>query len=141
MADSAQDPTQLSDQPAGDLLRQLSEQTATLVRQELDLARAEVTEKGKQAGLGAGMFGAAGLIGLFALGALTAAIILLLATAITGWLSALIVAAVYGAVAGVLVLNGRSRVQRAVPPVPEQSLESVKTDVEVTRERVQEGRR
>jgi hypothetical protein len=100
-----------------------------------------VTEKGKQAGLGAGMFGAAGLIGLFALGALTAAIILLLATAITGWLSALIVAAVYGAVAGVLVLNGRSRVQRAVPPVPEQSLESVKTDVEVTRERVQEGRR
>ena len=141
MADSAQDPTQLSDQPAGDLLRQLSEQTATLVRQELDLARAEVTEKGKQAGLGAGMFGAAGLIGLFALGALTAAIILLLATAITGWLSALIVAAVYSAVAGVLVLNGRSRVQRAVPPVPEQSLESVKTDVEVTRERVQEGRR
>ena len=82
-----------------------SDQTATLVRQELELAKAELTTKGKQVGLGAGMFGGAGVFGVYAFGALTAALILALSLAVTGWLAALIVAAVYGAIAGVLALR------------------------------------
>jgi uncharacterized membrane protein YqjE len=131
----------LSDRSVSDLLKQLSDQTATLVRQELELAKVELTAKGKQAGIGVGMFGAAGMIGLYALGALTAAVILALSLAMTGWLAALIVAAVYGAVAGVLALKGRSRVARGVPPTPEQTVQTVKEDVQVTREAVREGRR
>jgi uncharacterized membrane protein YqjE len=124
-----------------ELLKQLSDQTATLVRQELELAKVELTEKGKQAGIGAGMFGAAGMVGLYALGALTAAIILALSLAVSGWVAALIVAAGYGAVAGGLALNGKTRVQRGVPPAPEQTVETVKDDLEYTRERAKEGRR
>ncbi len=129
-----------SDRPVGDLLRELSEQTTTLVRQELELAKLELTQKGKRAGIGAGMFGGAGAVGLYAFGALTAAVILLLATAMTGWLAALIVAVVYGAVAGVLALSGKSKVQQAVPPVPEQATESVKEDVQWTKTRARQGR-
>src|SRR5436305_1685532 len=102
------DESALSDQPMADLLRQLSDQTSTLVRKELELARAEMTVKGKQAGKGAGMFGGAGLFGLYALGALTACVILALSTAMDGWIAALIVAAVYAAVAGVLALVGKN---------------------------------
>jgi hypothetical protein len=131
----------LSDRSIAELLGQLSEQTAALVRQELDLARAELTTKGKQAGIGAGMFGGAGLFGLYALGALTACVILALATAMDGWLAALIVAAVYGAIAGVLALTGKNRVKQGVPPVPEQTVETVREDVDLTRQRVKEGRR
>jgi uncharacterized membrane protein YqjE len=129
-----------SDRPVGDLLRELSEQTAMLVRQELELAKLELTEKGKRAGIGAGMVGGAGAVGLYALGALTAALILLLATAVKGWLAALIVAVVYGAVAGALAFSGKSKVQQAVPPVPEQATESVKEDVEWTKTRAKQGR-
>jgi hypothetical protein len=131
----------LSDRSIAELLGQLSEQTAALVRQELDLARAELTTKGKQAGIGAGMFGGAGLFGLYALGALTACVILALATAMDGWLAALIVAAVYGAIAGVLALTGKNRVKQGVPPVPEQTVETVREDVDLARQRVKEGRR
>jgi uncharacterized membrane protein YqjE len=131
----------LNDRSVPELLRQLSDQTATLVRQELDLAKVELTEKGKQAGIGAGMFGAAGVVGLYALGALTAAVILALSLAMSGWLAALIVAVVYGAVAGVLALTGKSRVERGVPPTPEQTVQTVKEDVAVAREAVKEGRR
>ncbi len=131
---------ELSERSIADLLRQLSEQTATLVRQELDLAKAELTVKGKQAGLGAGMFGGAGVFGLYAVGALTACVILALSLAVAGWLAALIVAVVYGAIAGGLALTGKSKVQEAVPPVPEQAVESVKDDVESTKQRAKEGR-
>ena len=131
----------LNDRSIAELLGRLSEQTAALVRQELDLARAELTTKGKQAGVGAGMFGGAGLFGLYALGALTACLILALATAMDGWLAALIVAAVYGAIAGVLALTGKNRVKQGVPPVPEQTVETVREDVDVARRRVKEGRR
>ncbi len=141
MAADQRDTPEMSDRSVSDLLRQLSDQTATLVRQELELAKAELTVKGKAAGIGAGMFGAAGLIGLFALGALTAAIVLALSLAVTGWLAALIVAAVYGAVAGGLALQGKTKVQQGVPPTPEQTVQTVKEDVEVTRQRAQEGRR
>ncbi len=129
-----------SDRSIAELLRQLSDQTATLVRQELDLAKAELAEKGKKAGLGAGMFGGAGVFGLYAVGALTACVILALSTAVAGWLAALIVAGLYGAIAGVLALSGKSQVKQAVPPVPERTIESVKEDVEVAKQRVKEGR-
>lgn len=131
----------LSDRSVADLLKQLSDQTATLVREELELARVELTAKGKQAGLGAGMFGAAGMLGLFALGALTAAAILALSLAVAGWLSALIVAAVYGILAGGLALTGKGRVSRGVPPTPDQTVETVREDVAYTKERAREGRR
>jgi hypothetical protein len=129
-----------SDRPIGELMRELSEQTSTLVRQELELAKLELGEKGKRAGIGAGMFGGAGVLGLYAVGALTACFVLALSTAVTGWLAALIVAAVYGAVAGILALSGKSKVQGAVPPVPEQATESVKEDVQWTKTRAKQAR-
>ncbi len=131
---------ELSDRSIAELLRQLSDQTTTLVRQELDLAKAELTVKGKQAGLGAGMFGGAGVFGLYGVGALTACVILALSTAVAGWLAALIIAAVYGAIAGGLALTGKNKVQEDVPPMPEQTVESVKDDVEMTKQRAKEGR-
>ena len=130
----------VSDRSVADLLKQASDQTATLVRQELELAKAELTTKGKQVGLGAGMFGGAGVFGLYAFGALTAAIILALGLAMTGWLAALIVAVVYGAVAGGLALQGKRKVKAGAPPMPEQTLQSVKTDVQSTKDHVKEGR-
>jgi hypothetical protein len=131
----------LTDRSIAELVKELSDQSATLVRQEVDLAKAELAVKGKQAGMGAGMFGGAGVFGLYALGALTACVILALATAVTAWLAALIVAAVYGSAAGVLALRGRTKLQQGVPPVPEQTVESVKEDVEWTKQRAKEGRR
>ena len=131
----------LREQSIGELLKQLSEETTTLVRKELELAKAEVTEKGKQAGIGAGMFGGAGLFGLFAFGALTAAFIGAVDLAVPFWAAALIVAAVYGAIAGVLALTGKNKVQEATPPVPEQAVDNVKEDVAWTKQRAQAGRR
>jgi uncharacterized membrane protein YqjE len=117
------------DQSVGDLLKQLSQETATLVRKEVELARAEVTEKGKQAGVGAGMFGGAGIAGLLALGSLTACLIALLATGMKVWIAALIVTVLWAAVAGVLALMGRNKVQEATPPA-EQTVETIKEDVQ-----------
>ena len=119
----------LRDRPVGDLLKQLSEDTATLVRKEVELARAEVTEKGKQAGMGAGMFGGAGIAALLALGSLTACLVALLATRMEVWIAALIVTVLWAAIAGVLALVGKSRVQEATPPV-EQTVETIKEDVQ-----------
>jgi putative superfamily III holin-X len=132
--------TQLSDRSVADLLRQASDQTATLVRQELDLAKAELTVKGKQVGLGAGMFGGAGAFGIYAFGALTAAIILALSLVMSGWLAGLIVAVAYGAIAGILALLGKRRVQAGTPPIPEHSVQSVKDDLESTKQHLKEGR-
>jgi MFS family permease len=130
-----------SERPVGELVKELSEQTSRLVRQELELARAELTQKGKRAGIGAGMFGGAGLFGLFAFGALTACFVLALDTAMAGWLAALIVAAVYGAIAAVLALTGKRKVKEATPPAPEQAIDSVKEDVQWAKQRAQAGRR
>lgn len=121
---------ELQDASLGDLLKQLSEQTTTLVRQEIDLAKAEVTQKGKQASAGAGVLAAAAIVGLLALGALTAMFIALLDTAMATWLAALIVTVVYGAIAGALAVVGRGRLKAATPVVPEQTVETVKEDVE-----------
>jgi membrane protein len=129
------------DQPVGELFSRLSEQTSTLIRQEMALARAELTEKGKTAGIGAGMFGGAGALGFFAFAALTACFILALAEAVDGWLAALIVAVVYAAIAGVLALTGKKKVEEAGPPIPERAVQSVKEDVEVTKQHAQAGRR
>jgi uncharacterized membrane protein YqjE len=126
---AAQGQDELRDQSIGDLLKQLSQETATLARKEVELAKAEITEKGKQAGIGAGMFGGAGVAGLLALGSLTAFLIALLATAMEVWTAALIVTVLWAAVAGVLALMGRNKVQEATPPV-EQTVETIKEDVE-----------
>jgi MFS family permease len=129
-----------SDRSTPELVKQLADQTTALVRQEVELAKAELSEKGKRAGIGAGMFGGAGVAGLYALGALTAAIILVLATALDGWLAALIVAVVYGAIAGVLALLGRSKVKQATPATPERTVDTVKEDVEVVKQRAKAAR-
>ncbi len=129
------------ERPVAELLKELSEQTSTLVRQEMELAKLELTQKGKRAGIGAGMFGGASVVGLYAIGALTAAIVLLLATAMTGWLAAVVVAAAYGLIAGGLALAGRSQVQKATPPVPQQATESVKEDVQWAKAKAQQARR
>ncbi len=143
MAEFRQDDKEsaMSERSIADLLKQLSDQTATLVRQEMDLAKAELTAKGKQAGMGVGMFGSAGVLGFYAVGTLTACLILALSTAMDGWLAALIITVVYGAIAGVLALTGKSKVQEGVPPVPEQAVESTKEDVQWTKQRAKEGRR
>ena len=120
----------LRDRSLPELLKQLSQETTQLVHQELELAKAELQQKGKQAGAGAGLFGGAGAIGLAALGALTACFILALDLVLPAWLAALIVAVVYGIIAFVLVKQGQARLKRATPPVPTQTIETVKEDVE-----------
>jgi uncharacterized membrane protein YqjE len=130
----------LREHGTGELLKELSDHTTTLVRQEIELAKAELGEKGKQAGLGAGMFGGAGLFGVFALAALTTCIIVALDSAMPLWLAALIVAVVYGAIGAVLALQGRKKVQEAGPPVPEQATESVKEDVQWAKTQAKSGR-
>lgn len=123
-----------------ELLQQLTEQTTRLAQKETELAKAEMTAKGKQLGIGAGAFSGAGLLALFALAALSAAVILGLATGMEDWLAALVVAAVYGLVAGALALVGRSKVRAAAPPVPERTAQSVKEDIRQTKDKAKEGR-
>ena len=126
---------EMNDRPVGELVQELSQQTATLVRQELQLAQLEMKEKGKRAGLGAGLFGGAGVVALYGGGALIAAIVLVLATALEPWIAALIVAAVLFAVAGVLALIGKKQVEQATPPAPEQAIASTKKDIDEVKER------
>ena len=118
------------DQSVGELVQQLSQQTAALVRGEIRLATVELQEKGKRAGVGAGMFGGAGLVALYGVGALIAAAILGIGTLLEPWLAAVIVGAVLLAVAGILALTGKKQVEHAVPPLPEQAVESAKRDVD-----------
>ena len=132
--------TPVHERPTADLLKDLSEQTTTLVRKEIELAKAELSAKGKTAATGAGMFGGAGLFGVFAFGAVTACIIAALATFLPTWLAALIVAVVYGAIAAVLGLRGKTKVQEATPPVPEQAVDSTKEDVAWVKTRAKNAR-
>ena len=134
-------PSPASDASLGELVKQLSEQSSRLARQEVELAKAELAVKGKRAGIGVGMFGGAGAFGFYGLGALVAAAVLALAIAVTAWLAALIVAVVLAAIAGTLALVGKHEIQEATPPVPEQATESVKEDVEFAKTRAQEARR
>lgn len=123
-----------------ELVNRLSEQAGRLAHLEVELAKAELTLKAKRAGLGAGMFGGASVFGLFALGALIAAAIIALAQAVTAWLAALIVAAGLGLLAGAVALAGARAVAKAVPPIPEQTVETVREDLEYTKARAQAGR-
>jgi hypothetical protein len=122
----------LKDRPLADLLKQLSQETAALVRRELELAKAEVSQKGKTAGMGVGIVGAASVVALLALGALTACFILALNAVMPAWLAALIVAVIYGGVAAFLGLRGKEKVKELTPPAP-QTVETVKEDVQWAR--------
>lgn len=126
---------ELSEQSVGQVVQQLSEQTAELVRKEMRLAQVELQEKGKRAGVGAGMFGGAGIVALYGVGAVVAAAILLLATAIEPWVSALIVGVVLLVTAGLVALLARRQVEQATPPKPERAMASVQHDVEHVKER------
>ena len=129
-----------SEAPIADLAKQLSEQTSRLAHLEIELAKRGLAIKGKRAGIGAGMFGGAGALGFYALGALLACTIFALATAVAAWLSALIVAVVLAVGAAALALNGKKRVAQATPPIPEQAGESVKEDVRWAKSRAQTAR-
>jgi uncharacterized membrane protein YqjE len=118
------------DQSIGELVKDLATETSTLVRQEIDLAKAEMTERGKRAGKGAGMLAGGAVVALLALGALTACLIAALDLAMPTWLAALIVTVVYLALAGVLAMTGRNQIREAAPPKPEQTIDSVKEDVQ-----------
>jgi Putative Actinobacterial Holin-X, holin superfamily III len=133
-------PEQRRERPIGDLVKQLAGQTSTLVRQEIDLAKAEMTQKAGVAGRGAGLLGGAAAAGLLAAGALTACLILALSEVVPDWLAALIVALVLGAIAAVLALQGRNRIRAATPPVPEQTVETVKEDLEWAKTRTPSAR-
>jgi uncharacterized membrane protein YqjE len=128
------------ERPTAELMRELADQTTSLVRKEIDLAKLELAEKGKKAGMGAGMFGGAGLFGVGAFATLTTCLVLALDTAVSGWLAALIVTVVYSAVAGVLALRGKQQVKQAGPPVPARAVESTKEDLEWVKTRAKSGR-
>jgi uncharacterized membrane protein YqjE len=136
---TARPDNELRDHSTGELLKQLSNETTTLVRQEIELMKAELAAKAKPAGIGAGMFGGAGLFGLGAFLTLTAFFVVLLDGAMPIWLAALIVAVVYAAIAGVLALRGKQKVNEATPVAPEQTMESVKEDVQWAKTRARSG--
>ncbi|GAA2889007.1 phage holin family protein [Nonomuraea rubra] len=117
------------------LVNDLSEQVSRLVKDELRLARMELTEKGKRAGFGAGLFGAAGMAAFFGGAALVAAVVMLLALVLPGWAAAAIVAGVLFIVSALLGLFGKNEVKRATPPVPEETIASVKADIDMVKER------
>jgi hypothetical protein len=137
MADVTRNGT-LTDRSTAELVRLASEQVSRLVRDELRLARAEIQEKGKRAGIGAGLFTGGGLIAAYGLAALLAALVLGLAVAMPAWLAALIVGVLLFAVAGVLALIGRQQVRQATPPVPTEAARNIKADVETVTEAVRD---
>jgi uncharacterized membrane protein YqjE len=131
----------LREHGVGDLVKELSSQVSTLVRQEVELAKAEVGEKGKKAGIGAGMFGGAGAAALLMLGSFTAFLILALDLAMPAWAAALIVTALWAAVAGVLALQGRKKMQEMGTPIPAKTIETVKEDVQWAKHPTKSGTR
>jgi uncharacterized membrane protein YqjE len=126
---AAQGDTDPRDRSLGDLVGSLSTQTSTLVRKEIELARVELTEKGKVAGKGAGLLAGGAVFGLLALGALTAALIAVLSLAMDTWIAALIVMVLWAIVAAVLAKAGQNALKRATPPAP-QTVETVKEDIQ-----------
>jgi len=129
----------LRDEPIGEVFKHVKEEASTLVGQEVKLAKAEMTGKAKEFGVGAGMFGGAGYVAYLASLALMICIVAALAEVMPVWLAALIVAVVLGAVAGVLALKGKKRIQEAGPPIPEQTVESVKQTIETVKEEAKWG--
>jgi uncharacterized membrane protein YqjE len=137
MAETTNDRTAGDDRSAGQLVQQLSEQTSTLIRQELRLATAELQEKGKHAGVGAGMFGGAGVVALYGVGALIAAAIIGLGTLVEPWLAAVIVGVALLLVAAIVAAAGKKQVEQATPAKPERTVDSVQRDIKTVKERAQ----
>jgi hypothetical protein len=135
------DGNDLRERPIGEVAKDLTSDLSLLVRQEIELAKAEMAEKGRTAAPGLGMFGGAGVVALCAAGALTAFLVLVLSLFLPDWAAALIVAAVLGAIAFVLVRQGKERVADAGKPVPEQTIETVKEDLEWAKSRASSARR
>lgn len=129
-----------SEKPLAELGSDLAHQMTALVHHEIELAKAEMAEKGKRAGVGAGMFGAAGVLAVFGFGCVTACFVAALQFAMDVWLAALVVAVVYLAIAAVLALRGREQINRATPPLPEEAVESAKEDVEWLRMQAKSAR-
>ena len=127
------------EQSISDLVRQLTEQSNELARKEIELAKAELEAKARSVGTGIGAFGGAGIVALLALGALTATFILALSEVLDPWLSALVVTVAYLAVAGVMALLGRRKVEEATPPTPERAIESTRRDVEEIKQSTRKG--
>ncbi len=133
-ADGAQ--PSLSQEPsAAELVKQATEQVSVLVRDELRLAQLEMTRKGRQAGVGAGLLGGGGLVALYGVGCLIACVVIAISGVLAAWLAALSVGAALLAAAGAAALLGKGRLQKATPPVPEEAVGNLKTDVEVIKER------
>ncbi len=118
----------------GELVSRLSQELSTLVRDEIKLAQLEVSSKAKKAGIGVGLFGGAGVFAWFGFGALVAAAILGIATAVSAWLAAVIVGAALLVIAGGAALLGKKEVSQGAPPLPDQAIAGVKTDVATVKE-------
>jgi uncharacterized membrane protein YqjE len=123
------------DRSTGQLVKDLSRDTSLLVRQEIALAKAEMAEKGEKAGVGLGMLAGAAVAALLMLGTLTAFLVLALDGAMPAWTAALVVTLLWGVVAGVLALLGRQALREMGSPMPEQTMESVKEDIEWLKQR------
>jgi hypothetical protein len=131
----------LRDRPIGEVTTALTRDLALLVRQELELAKAEMAEKGRVAAPGLGMIGGASLVALMAAGALTACAVLVLALFLPAWLSALLVAAALGATAYLLAMRGRTEIRKAGNLIPEQTIETIEEDVEWAKARATSARK
>ncbi len=117
-----------------ELIKHLSEEVSRLVRDEIRLATMELTRKGRRAGLGAGLFGGAGVVALYGGAALVAAVILLVAHVLSPWIAAAVVGVALLVLAGVLALAGRSQVAKATPPLPQEAMRGLRADVDVVKE-------
>jgi VIT1/CCC1 family predicted Fe2+/Mn2+ transporter len=138
---AAETPNELRERPLGEVAKQLTRDVSTLVRQEVELAKAEMSEKGRTAAPGLGMLGGAGVLALCAAGALTGFAVLVLAVFLPEWLAALIVGVALAALSWLLVKQGKERVKEAGKPVPEQTVETVKEDVEWAKTRASSARK
>jgi VIT1/CCC1 family predicted Fe2+/Mn2+ transporter len=130
----------LQDRPLGEVASALTRDLSLLVRQELELAKAEMREKGRIALPGLGMIGAAGIAALAASGALTAFLVLLLSLFLDPWLAALITGLVLAGAAAVLVITGKERVEEIGTPLPEQTIETVQEDIQWVKKQARSGR-
>jgi len=133
-------PNGKNNRSTSELVRELSEQSTRLIRQEMALARAELTEKGVEARFGMELLGAAGVLSLYGLGALAAAAILLLATTLKAWLAATIVGGGILIVAASAALMGKAHLARTAPPIPEATIETARQDLDTIRASIREGR-
>jgi hypothetical protein len=141
MATEQRTDNELRERPLGEVAKDLTSDVALLVRKEIELAKAEMAEKGRTAAPGLGMFGGAGVVGLCAAGALTASLILVFSLFLPDWAAALIVGVVLAAVAFVLARQGKEQIADAGKPVPEQTIETVKEDVEWAKTRASSARK